>query len=120
VEPIAVLTLFRPTDQIGATTVDDTLNIRAFEDLLDRLGEDVSHWRPAEREAAGRYLESPAAWALLDEALTLRAALTAPAIRAPAGLADRIVASAYQSDQQPTGVAISAAPTRQLDSRRAA
>ncbi|MGJ4944865.1 hypothetical protein ACQR1W_30175 [Bradyrhizobium sp. HKCCYLS1011] len=71
------------------------MDVREFEDLIDRLGEDLSGWPEAQRQAAVELLaSSPEANALLEEARTLRQALSAPPVRAPAGLADRIVAAA--------------------------
>lgn len=95
----------------------ETVDIGAFEDLLDRKGEDLSHWGPAERRSVRHFLASPAAWAVLDEALTLRAALTAPAIRAPSGLADRIFAQTQTRGQQSAG---STASSEHLGRRSAA
>ena len=50
--------------------------------------------RPDIGPAEQLLVQSSAAQALLEEARALRLALTAPAVRAPAGLADRIVAAA--------------------------
>jgi hypothetical protein len=78
------------------------MNVVEFEDWLDRLGEDVSRWPEPQREAAGALLDSsPEARTLLQEALALRQALAAPKLRAPAGLADRIVAQATRSNPPP-------------------
>jgi len=71
------------------------MDVTKFEELIDRLGEDLSRWPEDRRVAAQELLaRSPAAQALLEEARTLRRALAAPTVRAPAGLADRIVAAA--------------------------
>ena len=71
------------------------MDVREFEDLIDRLGEDVSCWPDEQRQGATELLaSSPEARALLEEACVLRRALSAPVVRAPAGLADRIVAAA--------------------------
>ncbi|WP_315705556.1 MULTISPECIES: hypothetical protein [unclassified Bradyrhizobium] len=71
------------------------MDVREFEDLIDRLGEDVSCWPEGQRQIAAELLaSSPEARALLEEARALRQALSSPAVRAPAGLADRIVAAA--------------------------
>jgi len=71
------------------------MDVTEFEELIDRLGEDLSLWPDDRRVPAEELLaRSPAAQALLEEARTLRRALAAPAVRAPAGLADRIVAAA--------------------------
>jgi hypothetical protein len=71
------------------------MHVEAFEDLIDRLGEDLSLWPDAQRVAALALLASSAdARALHDEARALREALAGPPVRAPAGLANRIVAAA--------------------------
>jgi hypothetical protein len=71
------------------------MDVGEFEDLIDRLGEDLTRW-PEDRRAAAEALlaVSSKAQALHDEAKALRRALAAPPVRAPAGLADRIVAAA--------------------------
>jgi hypothetical protein len=79
-----------------------TMDVKELEDLIDRLGEDISRWPDAQRQAATELLVySNDARALLEEARVLRAALTAPPVRAPAGLADRIVAAALRMDVAP-------------------
>ena len=71
------------------------MDVTEFEELIDRLGEDLSRWPDDRRLPAEALLaQSSAAQALLDEARILRQALAAPAVRAPKGLADRIVAAA--------------------------
>jgi len=66
-----------------------------FEDLIDRLGEDLSRWPGDQRLAAEQLLAtSAAARALHEEARVLRQALNGPQVSAPAGLADRIAAAA--------------------------
>jgi hypothetical protein len=71
------------------------MDVGTFEDLIDRLGEDLSLWPDAQRVAALELLASSAAARVLhDEARTLRQALAAPPVRAPAGLSDRIMAAA--------------------------
>jgi hypothetical protein len=71
------------------------MDVTEFVELIDRLGEDLSRWPEDRRVPAQELLaRSPAAQALLEEARTLRRALAAPTVRAPAGLADRIVAAA--------------------------
>lgn len=78
------------------------MNVTMFEDLIDRLGEDLSRWPDHHRLAAEQLLASSAeARALLEEAGILRQALAAPPVRAPAGLADRIVAAARKSSVEP-------------------
>jgi hypothetical protein len=71
------------------------MDVTEFEDLIDRLGEDLSLWPDDRRLPAEALLEQSAdARTLLDQARALRSALAAPPVRAPAGLADRIVAAA--------------------------
>jgi len=71
------------------------MDVTEFEELIDRLGEDLSLWPDDRRLHAEELLaRSSAAEALLEEARILRRALAAPPMRAPAGLADRIVAAA--------------------------
>ena len=78
------------------------MDVGEFEDWLDRLGDDVSKWPDPQRLAAQALLaKSAPARSLLTEAKTLRAALEAPAVKAPAGLADRIVEQAVRSTPSP-------------------
>jgi hypothetical protein len=78
------------------------VDIVEFEDLLDRLGDDFSRWPPEQRRLAAALVEDSAeAQALLREAAEMRAFLAAPVPRAPAGLADRIVAQAVFIDPPP-------------------
>jgi hypothetical protein len=85
-------------DEAGSARAMD---ISAFEDLIDRLGDDLSRWPDDQRLAAEALLvDSAEARTLLDEARALREALSAPPVRAPAGLADRIVAAAGKLAKQ--------------------
>ena len=78
------------------------MDVREFEDLIDRMGEDLSRWPDAQRVAALELLASSAdARVLHDEARTLRQVLASPPVRAPAGLADRIVAAAGKLKADP-------------------
>ncbi|MES1148372.1 MAG: hypothetical protein ABUL53_04245, partial [Bradyrhizobium guangdongense] len=62
-----------------------TMDVTEFEDLIDRLGEDVSRWPDDRRLPAEQLLsQSSEAQALLAQARELRAALAAPPVRAPA------------------------------------
>ena len=71
------------------------MDVTEFEELIDRLGEDLSLWPDDRRLPAEELLaQSAAAQALLEESRALRHALAAPPVRAPAGLADRIAAAA--------------------------
>jgi len=82
------------------------MDVGAFEDLIDRLGEDLSLWPDAQRVAALELLASSAdARVLYDEARTLRQVLASPPVRAPAGLADRIVAAAGKLKAEPVAAA---------------
>lgn len=78
------------------------MDFATFEDLIDRLGEDLSHWPDDQRLAAVQLLASSAeARALYEEASAVRRALAAPPVRAPAGLLDRIVTAAAKLPKQP-------------------
>jgi len=78
------------------------MDVTEFEELIDRLGEDLSLWPDDRRVPAEELLaRSSAAEALLEEARVLRQALAAPPVRAPAGLADRIVAAAAKMKSDP-------------------
>jgi hypothetical protein len=71
------------------------MDVATFEDLIDRLGEDLSRWPDDWRLPAMHLLASSSeARALFEEANTVRRALAAPPVRAPAGLVDRIVFAA--------------------------
>ncbi|MBR0819535.1 hypothetical protein [Bradyrhizobium liaoningense] len=71
------------------------MDLTEFEELIDRLGEDLSLWPDDRRSPAEELMaRSSAAQALLEEARVLRQALAAPPVRAPKGLADRIAAAA--------------------------
>jgi hypothetical protein len=69
-----------------------TMNVADFEDLLDRLGDDMSTWPAPQQQCAADLLRSSdEARLVLDEARRLRRALSAAPIRASAGLTDRIM-----------------------------
>jgi hypothetical protein len=71
------------------------MDVAMFEDLIDRLGEDLSRWPSDQRLAAEQLLATSAvARTLHEEARVLRKALSRPPVSAPAGLADRIAAAA--------------------------
>lgn len=79
------------------------MDAKIFEDLLDRHGEDFSRWPDILRDAAAHLLlSSHEARATLAEARFLREALSAPPVLAPAGLVDRIFASAARLQAQPS------------------
>ncbi|SFI21256.1 hypothetical protein [Bradyrhizobium sp. cf659] len=78
------------------------MDVTEFEELIDRLGEDLSLWPDDRRVPAEELLaHSSAAQALLEEARALRQALAAPPVRAPKGLADRIAAAAAKMKGDP-------------------
>ena len=80
------------------------MDVEEFEDLVDRLGEDVSLWPSPSRDAATVLLrQSAEARDIQARAKLMRRALAAaPAAKAPSGLADRIVARAIaHSPPQP-------------------
>jgi len=86
------------------------MNITEFEDLLDRLGEDMSTWpAPLQQAAAVLLGSSDQARGLLEESRLVRRALAGTPIRAPAGLADRIMLGVRQPASEPA-----AAPLRSL------
>jgi hypothetical protein len=87
------------------------MDISEFEDLIDRLGEDMSCWPDGQRVAADELLASSgAARTLLEEARTLRQALATPPVRAPAGLADRIFTAAAKLNAEAPRVEDEKAP----------
>jgi len=92
------------------------MDVGTFEDLIDRMGEDLSHWPDAQRLAAEGLLASSAeARVLHDEALTLRQLLAGPPVRAPAGLAERIVAAAGKLKAEPVAAPADAELTTKSD-----
>jgi hypothetical protein len=75
------------------------MNIADFEDLLDRLGEDISSWPGPQQQAATDFLQSSAdARTALAQARLLRCALSAPPVRAEAGLTERIMQALRPGD----------------------
>lgn len=84
--------------------VEHAMDIAEFEDLIDRLGDDPSRWPDDQRREAERLVAtSTEAQRLIADAKAVREALAAPPVRAPAGLADRIVAAARQAPVGPQG-----------------
>ena len=78
------------------------MNIADFEDLLDRLGEDISGWPVPQQQAAAELLQSsPEACTALAQARLLRHALSAPPVRAEAGLTERIMQAVRQGGADP-------------------
>jgi hypothetical protein len=74
------------------------MNVVEFEDLLDRLGDDLSTW-PLDRQNEARVLlaQSAEAKELLREARAMRGLLARPPVSAPAGLANRIMTQAARA-----------------------
>lgn len=67
------------------------MDIEEFEDLLDRLGEDLSTWPADKQKPAARLLaESSEAQELVRDAAALRKLMARPPVSAPAGLSERI------------------------------
>ena len=92
------------------------MDVIELEDLIDRLGEDLTRWPEDRRVAAEALLAvSSEARALHEEAKALRRALAAPPVRAPAGLADRIVAAA-RAQKKPEAAAPTSADESKPDS----
>lgn len=78
------------------------MEIADFEDLLDRLGEDMSSWPAPQQQAAANFLRSSAeARSALAQARLLRQALSAPQSRAEAGLTERIMQGVREGDAGP-------------------
>jgi hypothetical protein len=89
------------------------MNITEFEDLLDRLGEDMSTWPAPQQQAAAVLLgSSDQARALMEETRLMRRALAGTPIQAPAGLADRIMLGV----RQPVSESAAVTPLRSLSS----
>lgn len=87
------------------------MKIADFEDLLGRLGEDMSSWPAPQQQAAADFLRSSAeARSALAQARLLRQALSAPAIRAEAGLTERIMQGVRQGGAGPAETEPAAAP----------
>lgn len=67
------------------------MNTDEFEDLLDRLGEDISTWPNDKQKPAAKLLaESSEAQELMRDAMALRGLMARPPMSAPSGLAERI------------------------------
>jgi hypothetical protein len=80
------------------------MDFAEFEDLLGRLGSDMSSWPADRRDQAALLLRSSEqARAALAEAELIRDALRSPPVLAPSGLLDRIMQKVQSSDKTPTG-----------------
>jgi hypothetical protein len=78
------------------------MDIGEFQDLVDRLGEDLSQWpEPCRKPALDLLAVSAEAGTALEQARVLRQALAQPPLRAPAGLAGRIFAAASRLNPAP-------------------
>lgn len=79
------------------------MNMEEFEDLVDRLGEDLSLWpEPVRAEARLLLAQSEEAREVLAEARSVRLALSRDlAVRAPAHLVDRIMHQARLDSARP-------------------
>jgi hypothetical protein len=82
------------------------MDIGEFEALIDSRGEDIAQWPSLRQDAAFELLSSSAeAREVLRQARVVRLGLRANAtVKAPAGLADRIVARATGTDLAPPTV----------------
>lgn len=89
------------------------LSLPAFEDLLDRWGDEIERWPAEWRTPARRLLAaSAAARASLDEVRRLRELLrAAPPVQVPAGLLERILTSAAATSSRPAADSSSRAAT---------
>jgi hypothetical protein len=75
------------------------MSLADFQELVDRFGDEPDAWPEKIRPVALAFSEeSDQAKKILNHAKTIREALTAPPVKAPAGLVDRIVAKALQTD----------------------
>lgn len=90
-----------------------SMSIADFQDLIDRCGHDLSRWPDGVRQAATQLLTtSPDAQAIQAAARELAALAKArPPVKAPAGLAARIVATALAAGAE-AAAADSAAPAK--------
>ncbi|MFD2184259.1 hypothetical protein [Rhodoplanes azumiensis] len=91
------------------------MDIDDFEDQVDRWGEDVAAWpEPSRTQALALLKVSAEAREVLADAVALREALAArPAVRAPADLADRILAAARAAEPLREPAPSLASPRRQ-------
>lgn len=78
------------------------MNVADFEDLLNRLGDDMSTWPAQQQQSAANLLRSSdEARLVLDESRRLRRALSTTPIQARAGLTDRIMQAVPQAVPKP-------------------
>jgi hypothetical protein len=90
-----------------------------FQNLLDRLGDDLSNWPDSQRRDAELLLRSSEpARAALAEAQRLRQLLSEPKVAAPAGLVDRIMTRVRAERSDPPDQPPSSAPSRDPDPDR--
>jgi hypothetical protein len=79
------------------------MTMRAFQDLVDRCGDNPANWPGDERKAAEALLaQSVKARQILADAQRLGDGFAATdiTVKAPAGLADRIFAAALRSEDE--------------------
>jgi hypothetical protein len=75
------------------------MSLKRFQVLLDRCGDDPAAWPAGDRDLALELLEkSPEARAVLAEARRLKDLARGSTVKAPPGLAGRIVDKALKSD----------------------
>lgn len=78
------------------------MDILQFEDLLGRLGDDLTQWpAPRQQDATDLLRVSEPARTALAAAKLLRLALRTEPVAAPAGLVDRIMQAAKQAAPAP-------------------
>lgn len=81
------------------------MQIKEFQELVDRWGSRVERWPEPQRQQAVSLLEqSEEARIILAEAARIEG-LAKPEVKAPPGLADRIVTAALGSEAEPAASA---------------
>ncbi|NEW93309.1 hypothetical protein DY468_15230 [Rhodopseudomonas sp. BR0M22] len=82
-----------------------------FQNLLDRLGDDLSRWPEEVRRDAELLLRnSEPARAALADAQRLRRLMSSPPVTAPDGLVDRIMARVRRDPTDPAAPAAASPP----------
>jgi hypothetical protein len=85
------------------------MDIADFQDLLDRLGDDLATWPAPQQESAVILLRSSdEAHLALEQSRLLRRALSTTPIRARAELTDRIMQGAGQAVAEPAAIPLPA------------
>ena len=81
------------------------MDVADFQDLLDRLGDDMATWPAPQQESALILLRSSdEARLALEQSKLLRRALSTTPIRARAELTDRIMQATGQAEAEPAAV----------------